>query len=208
MYSSRSLSAEPGDCFRTKACTASHNVITIKIPSTPPSKLNKMGASFCPLTMAKAGQVLLARPERDALFAYHTGGRSFSSTLRILSSIVWSRSTRVPKCMVVEVRGTPISCRVSWQRLTALKTASHSPRRSCRTRDVSSSSRRGRFSYTAERCRLGRVNGRMLESQQDLRRRALSTSHVDALPEHTPSAGAGNSLSWTLVFGFQRAYDP
>lgn len=34
---------------------------------------------------------------------------NFSSTLRILSLIVWARSTRVPSFNVVEIRGAPSS---------------------------------------------------------------------------------------------------
>ena len=49
------------------------------------------------------------------------------STLRTLSSMVCSRSVRVPNLMEVEIRGTPASCSASWHRLTAANTASHSP---------------------------------------------------------------------------------
>src|SRR5262249_25563480 len=38
-----------------------------------------------------------------------------------------SRSFRVPTLIVVLTRGAPISCRTSWQRLTARNTSSHSP---------------------------------------------------------------------------------
>ena len=52
---------------------------------------------------------------------------SLACTLRILSSIVWSRSTRVPSLITVEIRGAPMAWTVSWQRLIAAKTASHPP---------------------------------------------------------------------------------
>jgi hypothetical protein len=54
-------------------------------------------------------------------------GISFSSTLRTLSSIVCSRSIRVPNRMLVEIRGAPTACRASWHGFTAAKTRSQSP---------------------------------------------------------------------------------
>src|SRR5579862_4133370 len=57
----------------------------------------------------------------------HCADPSFSSTLRTLSSIVCSRSVRVPSLILVEIRGTPIPCIASWHFLTAPKTSSHSP---------------------------------------------------------------------------------
>jgi len=52
---------------------------------------------------------------------------SFSVTLRILSSIVCSRSIRVPNLMLVEIRGTPAVCKASWHCFTAAKIRSQSP---------------------------------------------------------------------------------
>src|ERR1035441_877022 len=52
---------------------------------------------------------------------------SLSSTLRTLSSILCGRSIRVPKRRVDEIRGVPIACTTSWQRLMAANTSSHSP---------------------------------------------------------------------------------
>src|ERR1039458_304280 len=52
---------------------------------------------------------------------------SFSSTLRTLSSILCGRSIRVPNRRVDEIRGVPIACTTSWQRLMAANTSSHSP---------------------------------------------------------------------------------
>src|SRR5450759_2979477 len=51
----------------------------------------------------------------------------FSSTLRTLSSILCGRSIRVPNRRVDEIRGVPIACTTSWQRLMAANTSSHSP---------------------------------------------------------------------------------
>ncbi len=52
---------------------------------------------------------------------------SFSSTLRTLSSMLCGRSIRVPNRRVDEIRGVPIACTTSWQRLMAANTSSHSP---------------------------------------------------------------------------------
>src|ERR1017187_9891953 len=52
---------------------------------------------------------------------------SLSSTLRTLSSILCGRSIRVPNRSVDEIRGAPIACTTSWQRLMAANTTSHSP---------------------------------------------------------------------------------
>ena len=39
--------------------------------------------------------------------------QSFSCTLLTLSSMVWTRSVRVPNLMVVVIRGAPIACTTS-----------------------------------------------------------------------------------------------
>ncbi len=68
-----------------------------------------------------------ARGQKPWRFSHGQWIQSFSSTLRTLSSIICSRSVRVPNRMLVEIRGTSCGMKASWHCFTEANTRTQSP---------------------------------------------------------------------------------